>query len=123
MNSENHNIVLVVDDNPDTIGMLNDILVKAGFTVLVALDGQQAMQIALRMKPDIILLDALMPNMSGFETCKKIKKNSSIAHIPVIFMTGLSESEHIEEALDVGGVDPFHQEAEARQVFYQPRRN
>ena len=70
---KNNQFVLVVDDSPDTLGMLNEALEKAGMTTLVALDGNQAIKIASQMRPDIILLDAIMPNMNGFETCKKLK--------------------------------------------------
>lgn len=105
MDGLEQNVVLVIDDSPDTVGMLNDILHEAGFTVLVALDGKQGLQIAKRMHPDIILLDAIMPNLNGFETCQLFKQEPILAHIPIIFMTGLSEVDHIELALESGGVD------------------
>lgn len=99
------NIILVVDDSPDTLGMLNDALEDAGMTTLVALDGKQAIKIAEKMQPDIILLDAIMPNMDGFETCQALKNNPSLNAIPVIFMTGLSDTENIVKGFEVGGVD------------------
>lgn len=114
MSTPNQNIVLVVDDSPDTVGAINEILYEAGFTVLVALDGKQALKIALRMKPDVILLDALMPEMSGFDTCRQLKMEPSLSHVPVIFMTGLSELEHIEEALASGGVDFINKPVQAK---------
>lgn len=98
-------VVLVVDDAPDTITLLNDVLDAAGMTVLVALEGNQALAIAERMTPDIILLDAIMPNMDGFETCRRLKRLPGCAHVPVIFMTGLSDSEHVVMGLEAGGVD------------------
>ena len=71
MNDENEDeIVLVVDDSPDTVSMLNDALDNEGFSVLVALSGMQAVSICKKIKPDLILLDAVMPEMDGFETCK-----------------------------------------------------
>lgn len=99
------NIVLVVDDSPETIGMLNAVLDDAGMMVLVALEGQQALSIAQNMKPDIILLDAMMPGMSGFEVCQTLKKDAELHTIPVIFMTGLSDTEHVVEGFEMGGVD------------------
>lgn len=98
-------IVLVVDDSTDTLGLLNETLLKEGYTVLVAMDGVQALSITSRIVPDIILMDAIMPNMNGFEACSELKKNSEMSDIPVIFMTGLSESEHVVKGLEVGGVD------------------
>jgi DNA-binding response OmpR family regulator/DNA-binding CsgD family transcriptional regulator len=98
-------IVLVVDDSPETIALLTTALEESGLTVLVALDGNKAIDIARRITPDVILLDAVMPGMDGFETCRRLKQDESLAHVPVIFMTGLSETEHIVHAFAVGGVD------------------
>ena len=98
-------VVLIVDDSPDTLSMLNDTLDQAGITVLVALEGSQALTIAANITPDVILMDALMPNMDGFETCRKLKENRDLAHIPVIFMTGLTDTESIVKGFAAGGVD------------------
>lgn len=98
-------IVLVTDDSVDTLGILNEALVNEGYTVLVAMDGLQALAIAQRMAPDVILMDAIMPNMNGFDACRELKKDSDLSNIPVIFMTGLSDSEHVVMGLDAGGVD------------------
>ncbi|RCU45265.1 DNA-binding response regulator [Corallincola holothuriorum] len=96
-------IVLVVDDSPESLGMLNAALNNAGLTVLVALSGQQALSIAERITPDVILMDAMMPGMDGFETCEKIKQQLPMT--PVIFMTGLTDVEHVVRGFEVGGVD------------------
>lgn len=102
----NHNdLVLVVDDSPDTIGMLNDTLEKAGMTTLVALEGGQAINIARKMLPDIILLDAVMPTMDGFEVCKRLKADAELKSTPVIFMTGLKDTESVVKGFEAGGVD------------------
>jgi DNA-binding NarL/FixJ family response regulator len=98
-------VVLIVDDQPDTLSMLNDTLDEAGLKVLVALEGEQALMIAGNLLPDVILLDAIMPNMDGFETCRRLKENPDLAHIPVIFMTGLSDSESVLKGFQAGGVD------------------
>lgn len=97
--------VLVVDDSPDSLSLINNILEKEGISTLVALEGSQAIAIAEQIKPDIILLDALMPKMNGFETCVRLKQNRLLQHIPVVFMTGLKESENILKGFHVGGVD------------------
>lgn len=107
MNSHKNNrsVVLVVDDAVDSIRMLNDVLEDAEFTVLVALEGAQALTITQNITPDIILLDAIMPNMDGFETCRRLTQNPRLANTPIIFMTGLSDTEHIVMGLNAGGVD------------------
>lgn len=98
-------IVLIAEDSAEALGMLNETLVKEGYTVFVAMDGEQALAIANRMVPDVILMDIIMPNMDGVEACKQLKKNTELTDIPVIFMTGLSEKEHLFHSLDAGGVD------------------
>jgi DNA-binding response OmpR family regulator len=98
-------IVLLVDDSPETLGFLTDALEQSGFSVLIATSGQAALGIVERISPDLILLDAIMPGMDGFETCRQIKANPSVSQVPVIFMTGLTETEHVVHALDSGGVD------------------
>ena len=98
-------IVLVVDDGPGTLGLLNDALDDAGYTVLVATDGASAVALVERVTPDIILMDALMPGMDGFEACRRIKRLPSLAAVPVIFMTGLKDTESVVRGLQAGGVD------------------
>src|SRR3954463_4648465 len=102
---ESRDIVLVVDDSPETLRMLTDAIEDAGMTVLVAREGEYALSIMERVLPDIILMDALMPGTDGFETCRRLKQNKALAHVPVIFMTGLSDTEHIIQGLEAGGVD------------------
>ncbi|XYK81985.1 MAG: response regulator [Labrenzia sp.] len=97
--------VLVVDDSPDSLGFVTEALKKTGVAVLVATNGEAALSICERVTPDTILMDAVMPGLDGFETCRKLKENQGLQHVPVIFMTGLSETEHIVKALDCGGVD------------------
>jgi DNA-binding NarL/FixJ family response regulator len=103
--SKKRDIALVIDDSPETLRMLTDALDGAGMTVMVAMDGAAAMRIVEQITPDIILLDAMMPGMDGFETCRRLKRNPGLTGVPVIFMTGLAESEHIVRGLEAGGVD------------------
>jgi DNA-binding NarL/FixJ family response regulator len=98
-------IALVVDDSPETLRLLTDALDGAGMTVMVALDGASAMRIVDQITPDIVLLDAVMPGMDGFETCRRLKRDAGLANVPIIFMTGLAETEHIVRGLEAGGVD------------------
>lgn len=97
--------VLVVDDTPETLGLLTNTLDHAGYTVLIATDGEAALQLLDQITPDLVLMDALMPGISGFETCKRLKRDKLLSHLPVIFMTGLSETEHVLEGLGCGAVD------------------
>lgn len=96
--------MLVVDDTPDTLGFLTEALERSGFMALVATGGAQALALVERVTPDLILLDAMMPGMDGFATCRQLKSGGK-AHIPVIFMTALSETEHVVAGLEAGGVD------------------
>jgi DNA-binding response OmpR family regulator len=98
-------VALVVDDSPETLRLLTDALDSAGMTVMVAMDGAAAMRIVDQITPDIILLDAVMPGIDGFETCRRLKRDAGLSNVPVIFMTGLAETEHIVHGLEAGGVD------------------
>lgn len=97
--------VLVVDDTPETLGFLTDTLDHAGFTVLIATDGDSALDLVDQITPDLVLMDAVMPTMNGFEACRRLKRDKMLSHMPVIFMTGLSQTEHVVEGLAAGGVD------------------
>jgi len=103
--SKKRDVALVVDDSPETLRLPTDALDNVGMTVMVALDGTAAMRIVDQITPDIILLDAVMPGMDGFETCRRLKRETGLSNVPVIFMTGLAETEHIVSGLEAGGVD------------------
>src|SRR3954451_363065 len=98
-------VALVVDDSPETLRLVTDALGGAGMTGVVALDGAAAMRIVDQITPDIALLDGVMPGIDGFETCRRLKRDAGLANVPVIFMTGLAETEHIVRGLDGGGGD------------------
>ncbi len=98
-------LVLVVDDTPDMLALLHDSLVETGYTVLVANNGASALKICNETYPDAVLLDAVMPEMDGFEVCRQLKQELNTRHIPVIFMTGLTESEHVVAGFAAGGID------------------
>ena len=97
--------VLLVDDSPDTLGMLTDALGLSGMKVVVARSGREALAAIDRHRPDIVLMDAMMPGMDGFETCQIMKAERGFEDVPVIFMTGFDETEHVVRALASGGVD------------------
>lgn len=102
---EPRDTVLVVDDTPDSLGFLTDMLDGAGYTVLIATDGESALRLVQQITPDMVLMDAVMPGVNGFEACRRLKQMPQMAHLPVIFMTGLSETGHVIEGFSAGGVD------------------
>ena len=98
-------VVLIVDDVPDNLSLLHDALDEAGYTVLVATSGETALQRAAQAVPDVVLLDAVMPGMDGFEVARRLKADPDTAHIPILFMTGLTDTEHVVAAFGAGGAD------------------
>ncbi len=101
--TEQKHTILAVDDNPDSLSLMNQTLSQHGYVVLIASSGLQALNVLHKVQPDLILLDAVMPEMDGFETCQAMKQ--IIPDTPIIFMTGLSDSEHIVQGLTQGAVD------------------
>lgn len=97
--------VLIVDDTPGNLALLSDTLSEAHYRVLVATDGQSALEQIKYIKPDIILLDVMMPGIDGFETCRQLKADPATESIPVLFMTGLSELDHLLRGFGEGALD------------------
>ncbi|MBD1909378.1 response regulator [Leptolyngbya sp. FACHB-8] len=114
MNTVSPSTILIVDDTPTNLNVLFDFLRNSGFKVLVAQSGKSALQKVEYAKPDLILLDILMPEMDGFETCQILKSRPSTQETPIIFMTALSETVDKVKGLRLGAVDyitkPFQQE-------------
>jgi len=117
MNAYQEDTVLLVDDLPQSLGALVQELEADGYTVLVAHSGEAALQRLDLVTPDAILLDARMPGLSGFETCRRLKANAAWSHIPVSFMTGLSDTANIVEGFDAGGVDYVVKPVRAQEVL------
>jgi DNA-binding NarL/FixJ family response regulator len=103
--SAERDIVLIVDDVPENLAVLSDALDGAGYMVLVAEDGTRALERVKLIRPGIVLLDAVMPGIDGFETCRRLKADEATRDIPVVFMTGLTESEHVVRGFMAGGID------------------
>jgi two-component system cell cycle response regulator len=105
--------ILVVDDEPQNLELMEAMLVSSGYEVHLAERGEQAIALAHEKTPDLILLDLMMPGLSGFEVCARIKGDPQTAGIPVLFVTALSQISDKERALAAGGDDflskPFHQ--------------
>ena len=94
--------VLLVDDNPDNILILQKFLESEHFNILNASSGEEALEIANKNQPDLIALDVNMPGMNGFETCRRLKSNNATHNIPIIFITGKTERADIEEGFSAG---------------------
>jgi PAS domain S-box-containing protein len=112
-------VILIADDTPANLGVLFELLSASGFEVLIAEDGQSALERAKYARPTLILLDIMMPGMNGFETCRRLKEDGDTREIPVLFMTALGDTADKVKGLELGAVDyivkPFqHQEVLAR---------
>jgi DNA-binding response OmpR family regulator/anti-sigma regulatory factor (Ser/Thr protein kinase) len=117
------NSVLIVDDNHNNLEVLSETLTRSGFQVSVAIDGETAIEQIEYHRPELILLDVMMPGIDGFTTCKRIKSNPDTFDIPVIFMTALADTEHKVRGFSLGAVDyitkPFQQEEVLARVRVQ----
>lgn len=106
--------ILVVDDSLVNLAVLDEILERQRFNVLLANNGKRALATARKEHPDLILLDVVMPGWDGFETCERIKSDPELAHIPILFLSGLGDTQNKVRALQAGGVDyvskPFQEE-------------
>ncbi len=98
-------VILIVDDVPKNIQVLGALLNKFDFELAVAMNGQQALDTVAKIKPDLILLDVMMPVMDGHEVCRRLKQNEPTKDIPVIFITAKSETEDIITGFELGAVD------------------
>ena len=97
--------ILLVDDQPTNLKVLRLALEPAGYHILAATSGERALELAQRARPDLILLDVMMPGMDGFETCRRLKADAATESIPVLFTTALTETENVVEGFGVGGAD------------------
>jgi CheY-like chemotaxis protein len=104
-NNDKQTRLLFVDDNPESVAVLINKLENLDFSISVAEDGQEAIELAQLLHPDIIMLDVFMPGMDGYETCRQLKLNEHTSDIPVIFITAHNDQASILRAFKVGGVD------------------
>jgi len=106
--------VLIVDDTPQNIDVLGHIMTRGNLNISVSPSGEKAIEIIGKSKPDLILLDVMLPGMDGYEVCEKLKQDEATKDIPIIFITALSETENIIKGFKVGGIDyivkPFREE-------------
>ncbi|MDB9516866.1 diguanylate cyclase [Roseofilum reptotaenium CS-1145] len=105
-------LLLVVDDNPDNLKVLRGVLSPIGYKLTFAMGGRQAIDRVKKAKPDLILLDLMMPDMDGFQVCEWLKADSNFKDIPLIFLTASQEMDHLLQAFEKGAIDyltkPFH---------------
>ena len=109
--------VLMIDDIPSNLDILGHILKQVGLNVSVALNGTIALKIINEDKPDLVLLDIMMPDISGYDVCRKLKKNDDTKDIPVIFITAMAQTEDLIEGFEVGGADYVVKPFEEREVL------
>lgn len=102
--SEEKQKIFIVDDTPANIQILDETL-KDEYEIYFALNGKDALQNAVTVIPDLILLDIMMPEMDGYEVCRTLKNNSLLKDIPVIFITALDQADHETKGLELGAVD------------------
>ena len=121
MPAEDSNTLLVVDDTPSNLSVLVPTLEQAGFDVLVATNGQQALERAALGAPELILLDILMPGLDGLATCRRLKPSAALRDIPVIFMTALHDTEEKLHAFAAGGVDYITKPFDSAEVLERVR--
>lgn len=116
MSLDDHNI-LVVDDDPENLALLTRILQRKGYNAHGVSSGEEALDAAKTSHPDLILLDVLMPGMDGYETCRRLRAETSLAGIPVLFISGKSDSVDRLEAFHAGGIDYITKPFDGREVI------
>src|SRR5690349_4561466 len=97
--------ILIIEDEPANIQTLSTILKERGYNINIATNGRQGLEVLERIRPDLILLDIMMPEMDGFETCRRIKTSTASREIPIIFLTAKTDTADIVRGFELGAVD------------------
>ncbi len=105
MTGNNESLILIVDDNMENLKVLGGLLNDEGYLIAVSTNGKDALDFTEKNRPDLILLDIMMPGMNGYETCEMLKQNAGTRDIPVIFLSALGETDDIVKGFEAGGVD------------------
>lgn len=105
MNSDKKPLVLIVDDNAQNLQFLGKMMAENGYEPALARSGSQALDFVFKEKPELVLLDIMMPEMDGYEVCRELKIRKATAHIPVIFLTAKTETEDLVKGFEAGAVD------------------
>jgi DNA-binding response OmpR family regulator len=98
-------LILCIDDNKDTLKLVELLLSNEGYNVITTDDGDKALEIAIKSKPDLILVDVMMPDVNGYDVCHRLRSNKETAHIPIVFTTALGGIEYKFTAFSLGAVD------------------
>lgn len=114
-------VILVVDDTPANLSVLVDHLESHGLQIVIAQDGHEAIQRAQYVRPDLILLDVMMPGINGFDTCRQLKLIQQVQDIPIIFMTALTDTEDKIKGFDAGGIDYITKPFQMKEVLARVR--
>jgi len=115
------NNILIVDDTPENLSVLRQLLTEKGYVVRPALSGEIALKAVKTQIPDLILLDIMMPGIDGYEVCSILKSEESTAHIPIIFISALTEVGEILKAFQTGGVDYISKPFRTEEVLARER--
>ena len=108
MSGPDRKLILIVDDTPANVAVVSGVL-KDSFRIKIATNGEKALAIASSAdKPDLILLDVMMPDMDGFEVCRKLKANPHTSEIPIIFLTAMTDAVDEVKGFEVGAADYIH---------------
>ena len=116
-------VIMIIDDSPDSLKLLSEILLVQGFQVRQALSGRVALSVIQQQPPDLIILDIRMPEMDGFEVCRQLKTNEKTRSIPVIFISGLEQTDDKIKAFEVGGLDYITKPFEPTEVMVRVKRH
>jgi len=116
-----HCNILVIDDTPINLTLLKNMLTEQGYDVRLAVSGEIALKAIEHMRPDLIVLDILMPDMDGYEVCRRLKANPETHDIPVVFMSALNETVNKVAAFEIGGVDYISKPFQAEEVVARVR--
>jgi len=109
--------ILVVDDDETVIKIVRPILMSSGFSVLSASTGEEGLQIARQQRPDLIILDVIMPKMKGREVCQKLKDDAETQHIPVVFLTAKDSNDEIQAEMEAGAIAHLTKPVNAKELI------
>jgi DNA-binding response OmpR family regulator len=105
MNADKKPLLLIVDDNVRNFQFLGKMMAENGYESALARSGSQALDFVHKEKPELVLLDIMMPEMDGYEVCRELKSQKATSHIPVIFLTAKTETEGLVKGFEAGAVD------------------
>ena len=109
--------ILVADDEPHILRVVKDKLINAGFQVIISVNGEEALQAAIREKPDLILLDVMMPKLNGFEVCRKLREDQSFATVPIMLLTARGQEVDRKMGMEAGATEYITKPFSPRQLL------